>query len=59
MPIDSKECFTSLTEDGQLWEIYQAASTGGGGSPTLATAGGQQPGALKQVIEAVRAVLKG
>ncbi len=31
---------------------------GGGGSPTLATAGGQQPGALKQVIEAIRAVLK-
>ena len=30
MPIDSKECFTALTEDGQLWEIYQAAQTGGG-----------------------------
>lgn len=31
MPIDSKECFAALTEDGQLWEIYQAAQTGGGG----------------------------
>ena len=33
MPIDSKECFTSLTTDGQLYEIYLAAqSSGGGGS---------------------------
>lgn len=32
MPIDSKECFAALTEDGQLWEIYQAAQTGGGAS---------------------------
>lgn len=31
MPIDSKECFAALTEDGQLWEIYQAAQSGGGG----------------------------
>jgi alanyl-tRNA synthetase len=32
---------------------------GGGGSATLATAGGQQPGRLKDVIEAIRTVLKG
>ena len=31
MPIDSKECFSSLTIDGQLYEIYQAAQGGGGG----------------------------
>lgn len=35
MPIDSKECFAALTEDGQLWEIYQAAQTGGGGGGTF------------------------
>lgn len=33
MPIDSKECFTNLTLDGQLYEIYQAAQ-GGGNFPT-------------------------
>lgn len=27
MPIESKECFTSLTTDGQLYEIYQTAQT--------------------------------
>jgi hypothetical protein len=39
MPIDSKECFAALTEDGQLWEIYQAAQSGGGGggAPTNAS----------------------
>jgi hypothetical protein len=31
MPIDSKECFTSLTTDGQLYEIYLAAQSSGGG----------------------------
>lgn len=31
MAIESKECFAALTEDGQLWEIYQAAQSGGGG----------------------------
>ena len=31
MPIESKECFSSLTIDGQLYEIYQAAQGGGGG----------------------------
>jgi hypothetical protein len=31
MPIDSKECFTSLTTDGQLYEIYLAAQANGGG----------------------------
>ena len=31
MPIESKECFTNLTIDGQLYEIYQAAQGGGGG----------------------------
>lgn len=35
MPIDSKECFAALTEDGQLWEIYQAAQTGGGGITSI------------------------
>lgn len=43
MPIDSKECFAALTEDGQLWEIYQAAQTGGGGTPT-GPAGGDLAG---------------
>ena len=32
---------------------------GGGGSATLATAGGQQPGRLKDVIEAIRTMLQG
>ena len=27
MAIESKECFAALTEDGQLWEIYQAAQS--------------------------------
>lgn len=39
MAIESKECFAALTEDGQLWEIYQAAQSGGGGggAPTNAS----------------------
>jgi hypothetical protein len=45
MPIESKECFTNLTIDGQLYEIYQAAQGGGGGggSPT-GPAGGDLAG---------------
>jgi hypothetical protein len=38
MPIESKECFTNLTIDGQLYEIYQAAQGGGGGGVTTVTA---------------------
>jgi len=37
MPIDSKECFAALTEDGQLYQIYLAAQSGGGGGGTGAT----------------------
>ena len=37
MPINSKECFTDLTLDGQLYEIYQAAQTGGGGGSGTVT----------------------
>jgi len=50
MPIDSKECFTSLTTDGQLYEIYLAAQSGGGGTVTsvtgtspIASSGGATP----------------
>lgn len=50
MPIESKECFTNLTIDGQLYEIYQAAQSGvtsvtatapitstGGATPNIST----------------------
>ena len=40
MPIDSKECFTNLTLDGQLYEIYQAAQGGGGGGGGFPTGTG-------------------
>jgi hypothetical protein len=50
MPIESKECFTNLTTDGQLYEIYLAAQSGvatvtatapltssGGANPNIST----------------------
>jgi hypothetical protein len=49
MPIDSKECFTSMTTDGQLYEIYLAAQTNGGtvtsvtGTSPITSSGGATP----------------
>jgi hypothetical protein len=39
MAIESKECFTGLTLDGQLFEILQAVGVGGSGTVTSIVAG--------------------
>lgn len=39
----TRECFTDLTFDGQLYEIYLAAQTGGGGGGTVNSVGATLP----------------